>query len=277
MRVALSTAGRERGIWIYDFARGTLSRLTAAGRSAVPVWTPDGQWLTYAAAAGGPDGLYSVRADGAGSPELLFTNTRNLVPGAWTPDGRRLFYYEIPGDATAAAQGGSTLLVQGRDEKNATPAVPESVTRAGGIDVSPDGRWMAYQSPASGEFQVYVDAFPGPGPRFQISTRGGGSPVWRADGGELYYAEPTGKASPGQLQPGSAEIRMMAVTVTTRPTLSFGQPRALFAGRYSMNAPGRGYDVAADGQRFLLLQERARTPDVVTGMTVVQNWFEELR
>jgi Tol biopolymer transport system component len=208
---------------------------------------------------------------------LLFTNPRNLVPGTWTPDGRRLFYYEIPSDAAVAAQGGSTLWVQARDEKNATPAVSESVTRAGGVDVSPDGRWMAYQSPASGEFQVYVDAFPGPGPRFQISTRGGGSPVWRADGGELYYTEPMGKAIPGQLQPGSAEIRMMAVTVTTRPTLSFGQPRPLFTGRYSMNAPARGYDVAADGQRFLLLQERERTPDVVTGMTVVQNWIEELR
>jgi eukaryotic-like serine/threonine-protein kinase len=277
MRVALSTAGRERGIWIYDFARGTISMLTAAARSAVPVWTPDGERITYAAAAGGPDGLYWVRADGGGSPELLFTNPRNLVPGTWTPDGRRLFYYEIPSEVTAAAQGASTLVVQGRDEKSPTPAVAESVTRAGGIDVSPDGRWMAYQSPASGEFQVYVDAFPGPGPRFQISTRGGGSPVWRADGGELYYVEPTAPATPGQLQPGSVEIRMMAVTVTTQPTMSFGQPRPLFSGRYSMNAPARGYDVTGDGQRFLLLQERERAPDVITGMTVVQNWFEELR
>jgi serine/threonine-protein kinase len=277
MRVALSTAGRERGIWIYDFARGTLSRLTAAARSTVPIWTPDGERITYAAAAGGPDGVYWVRADGGGAPELLFTNPRNLVPGTWTPDGRRLLYYEIPSEATAAAQAAATLVVQGRDEKTPTQAVPQSVTRAGGVDVSPDGRWMAYQSPSSGEFQVYVDAFPGPGPRHQISTRGGGSPVWRADGRELFYAEGTTTQAPGQQQqPGSADIRMMAVTVTTQPTISFGQPRPLFSGRYSMNAPARGFDVTADGQRFLLLQERERAADVITTMTVVQNWFEEL-
>ena len=70
---------------------------------------------------------------------------------------------------------------------------------------------------------------------------------------------------------------MMAVTVTTQPTISFGQPRPLFSGRYSMNAPARGFDVTADGQRFLLLQEQERAADVITTMTVVQNWFEELR
>jgi eukaryotic-like serine/threonine-protein kinase len=126
---------------------------------------------------------------------------------------------------------------------------------------------------------VYVDAYPGPGPRFQISTNGGGSPVWRADGRELFYVQ---AAAGGAFQrPGSAanpgDVQMMAVAVTTQPTLAFGAPRQLFGGRYSMNGPARGYDISGDGQRFLLLQARERTPAVITGMSVVQNWIEELR
>jgi serine/threonine-protein kinase len=272
-RLALSAVGRERGIWLYDFARGTLSRLTQAARSAVPIWTPDGERITYSAAANGPDGLYSVRSDGGGASELLFTSPRNLVAGTWTPDGRTLLYYAIPGDATTAAEVGITMLAQGRDDKSARAV--SSINRAGGIDISPDGRWVAYQSPESGQQEVYVDAYPGPGPHFQVSTNGGGSPVWRADGRELFYAEPARQI--GQQQPGPVDVRMMAVAVTTQPTMIFGTPRPLFSGRFSMNAPARGYDVTGDGQRFYLLQERERADDVVRGVTVVQNWFSELR
>lgn len=208
---------------------------------------------------------------------MLFTNTRNLVPGGWTPDGRQLLYYTIPGDAPTPAQQEIAILAQGREEQNPVNVGSESGMRGGGgVDVSPDGRWVAYQSRESGDFQVYVDAFPGPGPRFQISTKGGGSPVWSADGRELFYVEPVASET-GQPQPGSQGIRVMAVAVTMKPALSFGVPRALFSGRYSMNAPGRGYDVTRDGQRFLLLKERERVPDVISEMTVVQNWIAELK
>ena len=275
-RLAFSTAGRERGIWLYDFARGTFARLTAAGRSTVPVWTPDGEQITYAAAANGPDGVYSIRSDGGGTPELLFTNPRNLVPGGWTPDGRRLLYYTIPGDAPTPAQQEIAILAQGRAEETPVSIGSESGMRGGGgADISPDGRWVAYQSMESGDFQVYVDAFPGPGPRFQISTKGGGSPVWSADGRELFYVE-SAASKPGQPQPGSQDVRLMAVSVTMKPALSFGAPRPLFSGRYSMNAPGRGYDVTRDGH-FLFLKERERVPDVISEMTVVQNWIAELK
>ena len=69
----------------------------------------------------------------------------------------------------------------------------------------------------------------------------------------------------------------MAVTVATQPTPIFGPPRRLFSGRYSMNNPDRGYDVSPDGERFVMLQAQPRTPDVISGMIVVQNWTEELR
>jgi Tol biopolymer transport system component len=241
----------------------------------VPVWTPDSERIAYAAGSKGQDSLHWTRADGSGSSELLVTNPRTLVPGAWTPDGRALLYYVIPAEAVTAAEAGPGLWAQDVTNKSAPRALARSVTRAGGVDVSPDGRWIAYQSNESGQVEVYVDAYPGPGPRFQVSTDGGASPIWRADGRELFYVRPTAGARP--LQAGEVEVSIMAVAVTTQPKLTFGTPRQLFVGRYSMNAPARGYDVTGDGQRFLMLQARERAPDVVTAMTVVQNWITELK
>jgi hypothetical protein len=144
----------------------------------------------------------------------------------------------------------------------------------GGADLSPDGRWVAYHSRESGQMQVHVSAYPGPGPRYQVSTDGGGSPIWRGDGRELYYA----RANEGTPQVGyKGAVGIVAVAVTMQATtLTFGPPTQLFAGRYVMDAPARGWDVSRDGQRFFLRQPRDRPPEVITGMNVVQNFSEEL-
>lgn len=274
-RLALSTVGRERGIWIYDFARETMSKLAAAGRSSVPVWMPDGERIAYGAGTSGPDSLHRLRADGSGSSELLVSSPRNLVPGAWTPDGRQLLYYVIPAEAATAAQTGPSILAHDAVEKGEPRSVVKATGNTGGVDVSPDGRWIAYHSADSGRLQIYVDAYPGPGPRFQVSNDGGFSPIWRADGRELFYMRPTGNSR--GIGAGVIEMQMMAVPVAARPALTFGTPRQLFEGRYSVNGPARGYDVTRDGQRILLLRAHDRPPDVVTGINVVQNWIEELK
>jgi Tol biopolymer transport system component len=278
-RIALSSLGRDRSIWLYAYDRGTLSKLAGAGRSIVPVWTPDGEQITYASSANGPDNLYSTRADGGGSSSLVVASTSNLVPGAWTPDGRHLLYYVTPGDS--AAPTGPAIWVQDVASKGAPRAIAGALGNAGAVDVSPDGRWIAYQSSESGQFQIYVDAFPGPGPRYQVSTDGGGSPIWRGDGRELFYLAST-RGSPRQAEndargAGEAEVRVMAVSVAGQTTLTFGSPRQLFVGRYGINGPARGYDVSRDGQRFLLLEPRERRPSLVTEMSVVQNWIAELK
>jgi len=192
----------------------------------------------------------------------------NLVPAAWAPGDRQLFYYSI------GQQGNAALWVRDLD----AAGEPREILRApslGGVDLSPDGRWLAYHTQESGQQQVYVEAFPGPGPRILVSTNGGGSPVWRADGQELFYARPNRDGQPRNA--GEFDVALMAVTVAGGQTLSLGKPRQLFAGRYSMNNPDRGFDVSPDGRRFLLLQARQRTPDVITEMIVVQNWTEELK
>jgi serine/threonine-protein kinase len=275
-RLALSTLGRDRGIWLYTFARGTLSKLAAAGRGVAPVWTVDSERITYAAGTRGPDNLHWIRADGGGASELLIASEHNLVPGAWTPDGRELFYYQIPSEVASRTPEAPSVWSQDVPRKSAPKAITGSLGNAGGVDVSPDGRWIAYHSAESGQMQIYVQAYPGPGPRHQVSTDGGGSPIWRADGRELFYARST-TTQPLAGEPADGDVRMMAIPVTIHPTFTFGTPKQLFAGRYGMNGPARGYDVSADGRRFLMVQSRARAPDVITQMNVVQHWIEELK
>ena len=272
-RLALATVGRDRSTWVFDFARGTLSKLAGAGRSSTPVWTPDGERIVFGGGAKGPNNIHWIRADGSGAAEVLIEGSQNFEAGGWTPDSRELLYYEIPSDAVVVQQSGPVLWARDMVGKGQPRKISGPFATTGGADVSPDGRWIAYHSGEAGQLEVYVDAFDGRGPRVQVSTNGGGSPIWRADGQELFYA----RASEGGAARGGSSVDIMAVSVTKHPRLTFGAPRKLFAGQYSMNAPARGWDVSGDGQRFLLLQARVRAPDVVDEITVVQNWAEELK
>ena len=269
-QIALNTFGRDRDIWLYSLARGTLTRLPLPGRLNVPIWSRDGHWITYASSPGGPDNLYRAPADGSGLPEQLIASGQNLVPGVWSSSDE-LLYYRAP--TGLAADGLDSLFFQNVAAYGAPTPIPTASQRSGGLDVSPDGHWIAYHSYESGQLEVYVRKHPGPGPRYQVSTEGGMSPIWRADGGELFYARRIA-GRPGQ-EP--LDVEILAVRVTTQPALAFGKPRALFKGPYQMNDPARGYDVTADGQRFVMIQGRERPPDVITQLRVVQNWHEELK
>ena len=125
---------------------------------------------------------------------------------------------------------------------------------------SPNGRWVAYQSNESGRNEVYVQAYPGPGGKVQISTAGGTKPIWARDGGELFYRN---------------SDKMMAVPIRDQSGFTFGTPRILFEGRYETGRRVPGYDISPDGQRFLMV----KTPDesAPRQINVIVNWFEELR
>ena len=266
-RIALSTFGRDRDIWVYAHERRTLSKLSVPGRLGVPVWTPDGERLTYTARAGGPDTLHWVRADSVGISEALVHGQGNLVPGTWTPDGRQLLYYQIASNLPRA-----TWVYDIVTKTPATTLVRSAgSTTAGGVDISRDGRWIAYQSNESGDFQVYVQAYPSGVPRLQISTDGGISPVWRGDGRELFYVKPN-----VDWNRSAGNVRIMAVSIGVQPRLSAGTPKALFSGEYAMNAPARAWDVTPDGQRFLLIRADEKSPAGIGQMNIVQNWHEEL-
>jgi hypothetical protein len=266
MQLAASTSGRDRDIWLHSFSRGTLTRRPASGRNLVPIWARDGQWIAYASATSGPDSLHRIRADGSGPPELVLARRANLVPGGFVPGDREILYYEL---TTGAA---STPLVWRADlGGNATSLdIPGGPAGTGGVDVSPDGRWLAYHSAESGQVQVYVQAYPGPGPRYQVSVDGGISPVWRADGRELFYV----RSAPA---PATERVQMLAVSVDgARNGLRIGPPSVLFEGAYRMNRPARSYDVSPDGAYFYLIQSSPQPVETITTLRVVQNWLTEL-
>ena len=134
---------------------------------------------------------------------------------------------------------------------------------------SPDGRWLAYGSNQSGGFQVYVTPYPGPGPRVQVSVESGWSPSWAPNGRELFFL----------VLPAYDEgtISMWAVDVTTEGDFEAGKPRMLFKGNYGAWGPLRSYDVAPDGQAFLIIRRITSPRKSVTHLNVTFNFFDELK
>ena len=153
------------------------------------------------------------------------------------------------------------VWVLGLSDRKAQPLLRTKFDEAA-ARFSPDGRWLAYVSNESGRYEVYVQAFPGPGGKWQISTETGTEPIWNPNGRELFYR--------------SGE-KMMAVEISTQRNLTAGKPRMLFEGRYeSAPFPVPNYDVSPDGKRFLLLKPVDQGQAVPTQINVVLNWFEEL-
>ena len=252
-QVAVSAEGQ---IWIYDLSRQTLTRLTFEGNANNrPVWTPDGKRIAFYSDKEGPLNIFWQLADGSGGLERLTTSLHTNAPGSFSPDGQILAFHEANPDT------GNDLWVLRLGDRKAQPFLRTRFSEAT-PRFSPDGRWLAYVSDESGRNEIYVQPYPGPGGKWQISTEGGTEPVWNRNGRELFYRS------------GS---KMMAVDVTTQPSFAAGNPRMLFQGDYVPAAnPVTNYDVSPDGQRFLMLKpvEQAAAP---TQIVVVQNWFEELK
>ena len=222
----------------------------------------DGSTITFSSDRSGTTNLYSRPADFSGAAELLLETTDILVPGAWSPDGQLLVYYEV----NAETQRDLWVL-----PVNGTP-LPFLVTEFNEHSprLSPDGEWISYVSDQAGENRVYARPFPeGSGTVIPVSTGPGTEAIWSRDGQELFYR--TGNRMRNQ---------MMAVPVKLGPQLKVGRPSLLFEGAYRLDPNNIGnpnYDVSLDGQHFLMatgaIDEDATSPQI----TVVLNWFEELK
>ncbi|MBI4886566.1 MAG: serine/threonine-protein kinase [Acidobacteria bacterium] len=258
--VAMQNPDGNEDIWVVDVERGTHTRLTSdPGIDTVPLWTPDGTHITFSSGrAGGASALYRMSADGSGAVEELTKASTNQGATSWLSDGTALAFYDVGGsyDIFTVKPGESPVRFS------------ETSFREQGPAFSPDGRWLAYSSDETGQAEIYVTRYPGPGGRTAISTGGGRSPRWSSNGRELFYRN-------GR--------QMIAVAVEPGQTLRTGTPRVLFEGEYVQeleNVGAHNYDVSRDGQRFLMI---VPAPSEKPGenarqrIVVVQNWFEELR
>ena len=251
-QVAFDVNGPQVDVWLYNLARGTSSRLTSeAGSSQRPIWTPDGKRVTYLANRAGFRNLFWRAADGTGSEEQLVKGDNRQSPASWSPDGKVLAFTE-----SNPTTGNDIWMLPFEGERKPLPFI-RTAFNEGAARFSRDGRWLAYSSTESGRSEIYVQPYPGPGAKLQISTEGGDGPVWPRNGRELFYRNGN---------------KMMAVEIATQPSFSAGTPSMLF----EISATSGQYDVSSDGQRFLMVQQNEQATSA-TQINVVLNWFEELK
>jgi serine/threonine protein kinase/Tol biopolymer transport system component len=251
-RVAITIDELGSQEWLLDIGRGTLTRVTFEGSyNGAIAWTPDGKRLAFGTDRAGSRNLFWQLADGSGAAERLATSDRADVASSWSPDGQTLAYEE----ATPGA--GYDLWVFRLGDHKAQPFLQ---TRFNEIAprFSPDGRWLAYASDESGRYEIYVQPYPGPGGKWQISTEGGTEPVW-ARSGELFYRNGD---------------KMMAVGTNTKSNFSADKPKLLFEKHYATYNTMPAYDVTPDGQRFLLAKTSGQAPEEIN---VVLNWSADLK
>ena len=255
-RAALQINDQDQDIWIWDFRRGTLRRLTQdPAPETSPAWTPDSRRIIFNSARTNPSNVFWQAADGTGPVERLTTSPNLQVPYSISSDGSRLILTQ------RATHGPDLHVLMLEGERRVTPLLSGSFTESN-ADLSPDDRWLAYQSDESGRHEIYVRPFPNvDAGHEQISTHGGTRPVWSSDGRTLFYLDP--------------ENYLMGAPVHPGPTMRVGTPARVLDKRYFVGPPSRPFDVASDG-RFLMLKDHEAT-GTPAGMVVVLNWLEELK
>jgi Tol biopolymer transport system component len=265
-RVALDIAGENRDIWIWDRRRRTMTPLTFHPEiDGMPVWTPDGSRLVWASGRAGPLNVFWQAADGTGTVERLAESANNQVPSSFTRD-RQLIFAEI-----APAVGAPDLMTLAlENNRRVTRLVQTSFAERNGV-ISPDSRWLAYESNESGRFEIWVRPFPAVDEgKWQVTTSGGRQPLWVRGGRELVYVAP------------DATLMGLSVDVVDgSASFAAGAPVKLVeGGRYfggSESNNGRTYDVSADGERFLRIKLSSDDNTARTSIVIVENWFEELK
>jgi serine/threonine-protein kinase len=258
-KIAVTIAEPDSQIWIHEIARGTLSKLTLEGTlNRSPAWSHDGRRVAFYSSRAGPLNLFWQLADGSGTAERLTTTDEPAVtqsPSAFSPGDEYLAFSRI------SQEGRDIMMLSLRDRKITTFLKTPFEDTAPVF--SPDGKWIAYSSDESGRREIYVQPFPGPGAKFQVSTEGGMEPVWNPRGGELFYRN--GRKS-------------MVVPVSTQYSFSAGNPKLLFESSHLVTpSTYANYDVTPDGQRFLMLRQAESESEALTQINVVLNWFEELK
>jgi serine/threonine protein kinase/Tol biopolymer transport system component len=243
-------ATQTQTIWLVNATSGVRSRLTAdLSANWAPLWSPDGERLAFGSLRSGPSNLYEKAATGVGAEDLLMKSPDWLGPTDWSSDGRLIVLQDMTKFRLAA------LSLTG--ERKLSMLQSESVEADGHL--SPDGKWLAYTSNASGSWDIYVQPFPSRDRRWRVSPDGGSRPRWRRDGKELYYV--------------GLDQKLMSVAIKGDTAFTYGPPAALFQLQIIPTPPTQGrqqYAVAGNGDRFLV--NTIVQPAIPTPVTIVLNW-----
>jgi eukaryotic-like serine/threonine-protein kinase len=279
-RLAVDVQDDNWDIWVWDFTRGRLERVISDPTlDTEPVWTRDGQRLIFLSGRSGMgENLFWQAANGTGTAERLTVGSHIRGADTTTLDGKGLVLRESDGNG----QFDLTLLDLQDPAQPASsgtrPLVSSPFLESNG-EISPNGKWLAYQSNSTGAFEIYVRPFPDTAQgKWPVSSAGGTEPLWARDGRELFYRSSSGA--------------VMRVPISPGPIWKAGAPTQLFgASSYALGGKGnfaaqdfaprfsRTYDVSLDGQRFLMIKDddAPATTAKARRIIVVQNWFEELK
>jgi dipeptidyl aminopeptidase/acylaminoacyl peptidase len=252
---------RSGDIWLIDLERGTQMRLTAdPANDSYSSWSPSGDRVLFLSTRNGATGIYQKTLNGTSPEEPLVSSPELKHTPQWSPDGQSIIYSQTNPKTNVDLY----LLSLGGERK--PTSLLQTTFIEGQARFSPTGRWIAYMSNETGQFQVYVESFPATGAKLAISIGGGSQPQWRADEKELYYYTP--------------DRKLMAVEVNgDGPTFKVGEARPLFEIRVfaiDQSFPGNGYyAVTHDGKRFLI----SSVPEAPERqqINVVVNWMADLK
>ena len=269
-RLVVQSAEAEGStLWTYDLSSDRqIQQLTFEGDNHRPIWTPDGQRITFASDRDGPMSLYWTPADGSGAPERLTTAEAGTShwPQSWSPDGQTLLFNvqrELVTDWDIWS-----LSVTGRETQRLYDT-PDTVYL--GAELSPDGQWLAYAAGAlPSAADIYVEPFPLTGSRRRISQSGGLWPLWSRAGDRLFYRPPNLEGT----------ITLKSVDIVTQPAFAFSNEQTLPIDAFTVVSFYRDYDITPDGERLVMMFPADRAdggepsrPQII----IVQNWFEELK
>lgn len=252
----------SRDVWLYDFKGTTPRKLTVdSGNAGGPlIWMPDGKEIIFHSGTGFERAPFRITLDSAvsGTP-LLETKGRSLIASSISQNGRYLGAVAVmpnEADSNREARTESILVIdlaEGREMD-----IPTTGEGNWGVTISPDGRFVAYTSPVSGQYQNYLQPVPPTGARYQVSRVGGAEePRWSRDGSKLYYRS-------GQ--------RIMVVDVQASPEIVLSEPRVFFEGGF-VNVGGRSYEISPDGSRALVISP---SEDTTRSIHMVTNWLNEV-
>jgi serine/threonine-protein kinase len=266
-RLAMDIFSGNVDVWIYEWARDTLTRLTFdPGDDRSPVWTPDGKRIAFASSrARGQSNLYWQRADGTGEVQPLTESSDLQFPISFHPSGKYLAFVET---SLKTSNDVMILPIEGDETSGWKPGKPSVFLNTPANELepvfSPDGHWIAYSSDESGRYELFVRPFPGPGGKWQISTAGGGEAAWSRNSHELLYR--------------GLDNRIMAASYSVDgDSFKADKPRLWSAQTIRQRARGRSFDLHPDGERLAVAVPTGQAEEKSDHVTFIFNFFDELR